>query len=213
MKTPAPLESNQRELGFTLIELMLTLLVVAVLAGLAAPNLYVFAQNSRIKGTTNDVLRSFQAARSEAVKRQKTVVVCLSDNPSASSPLCTTTMITAGGWITYQDDNNDWQKASTEPLIEANTFDPRNLDLIADQSMKVSFAASGFANLAGTTDPLTQTPSDFFVVCDKRGNTTDVDGQSVARAILISPTGRVQVSRSATAIDARLTSIGGTCPW
>ncbi len=59
-----------------------------------------------------------QLARTEAIKRQRTVVVCASANPTAASPTCSYGAFR--GWVVFQDTNNNWQAdgIATEPVIE-----------------------------------------------------------------------------------------------
>jgi type IV fimbrial biogenesis protein FimT len=66
--------------GFTLVELMVTLLVLAVLLGLAVPSFRDAALSSRLTGYANDLVASVQIARSEAIKRNATVTLCASAN-------------------------------------------------------------------------------------------------------------------------------------
>lgn len=64
--------------GFTLVELMVTLLVLAVLLGLAVPSFRDAALSSRLTGYANDLVASVQVARSEAIKRNASVTLCAS---------------------------------------------------------------------------------------------------------------------------------------
>ena len=66
--------------GFTVVELMITVAVVAVLATLAAPSLYDFILTQRLKSINAQLVTDMQFARSEAVSRFE----ARSDNASES---------------------------------------------------------------------------------------------------------------------------------
>ena len=77
---------KHRQSGFTLVELMVTLGVGAILVGLVVPNMRDFMRNNRLSGGVNDMLHSLQVARTEAIKRQNgNVVVCGTASPIRSS--------------------------------------------------------------------------------------------------------------------------------
>lgn len=63
--------------GLTLIELMIGLAVFSVLLTIGIPSFNNIIQNSRLTTQTNELLGSLMAARSEALKRNATVVVGL----------------------------------------------------------------------------------------------------------------------------------------
>jgi type IV fimbrial biogenesis protein FimT len=66
--------------GFTLVELMVTLLVLAILLGLAVPSFRDASLSSRLTGYANDLVAGVQIARSEAIKRNATVTLCASED-------------------------------------------------------------------------------------------------------------------------------------
>lgn len=68
--------------GFTLIELMVTLLVLVILAVLAAPSFTAMIEKSRLRGAADDVVNLLSIARAEAVKRQRNVNVALGGSTS-----------------------------------------------------------------------------------------------------------------------------------
>src|SRR5437879_5907838 len=103
--------------GFTLTELMVTLAVAGVLAGGAVPNLRSFIQNSRLSSASNDLLRSFNLARTEAIKHQTNVAVCASAAPMLAAPQCSYGPF--NGWIVFQDRNSTWQVPNDgQPIFE-----------------------------------------------------------------------------------------------
>lgn len=189
--------------GFTLMELMVTLAVAGVLATIAVPNMRTFIQNNRLSGASNDLLRSYEIARSEAIKRQQTVVVCASTDPTSDTPACSYGNF--NGWIVFQDTNSNWQWDAGEAVIERHGLLDSNLQVRKDNDGIGSYASSGFANPAGA-----KTPTQNVVICDKRG-ISQLAGSSQGRAFLISQTGRVRVSKIYSEVN---TAVGktGSCP-
>ena len=64
-----------RASGFTLIELMVTLTVLAVMLGIGVPSFRNFIAGQKVKTATYDVMASLLLARSEAVKRNTNVAL------------------------------------------------------------------------------------------------------------------------------------------
>lgn len=69
----APGISRRSERGFTLIELVITLLILIVLTSVAAPAMREMNVRATVAGTTNDLVAALNLARSEAVKRGRNV--------------------------------------------------------------------------------------------------------------------------------------------
>jgi prepilin-type N-terminal cleavage/methylation domain-containing protein len=62
---------RQRQMGFTLYELMITVTVVAVILAFGIPNLRDFTLNGRMTSTANDLHAAFMMARTEARQEQR----------------------------------------------------------------------------------------------------------------------------------------------
>jgi len=73
------------ERGFTLIELMITVGIIAVVAGIALPSFQTLIQNNRLTTTGNESLGVLQLARSEAVRNNRRVVVAFDQNPDVAA--------------------------------------------------------------------------------------------------------------------------------
>jgi len=66
------MKTNQ---GFTLVELMLTLAVAAILMTVAVPSFRETIMDNRLSTQSNELVTALNYARSEAVKRHETITV------------------------------------------------------------------------------------------------------------------------------------------
>ena len=66
--------------GFTLIEMMTAIFILAILVALAVPSFREASLSGKLTGFANDVVASTQLARSEAIKRNVTVTLCASSD-------------------------------------------------------------------------------------------------------------------------------------
>jgi len=79
--------------GFTIIELMVVITVLAVLLGVGVPSFQTTIQGNRITTSANDVVAALQFARSEAVRRGVNVTLCSSNDQTTCSGVWT------DGWV------------------------------------------------------------------------------------------------------------------
>lgn len=68
---------RSRGAGFTLVELMVTLAVLAILLGIAVPSFQSVIQNNRLDAARNDVLGALNFAKVEAIRRNTSVRFCI----------------------------------------------------------------------------------------------------------------------------------------
>ena len=177
--------------GFTLLELVVVVAIVAILSTLAAPSLTQLVQSNTISSHVNTFMADLRYARSEAIRRGGSVVMCRSDDPAAASPVCAAA---AGpnsngwvsGWIVFlNSDNldNSFDKSSSELLLRMQSPLPR-IDSITvkngSASSKFSFTATG-----RLFDPSSATSLQFG------GNQFAAD---IQRVLCINPGGRVRIA-------------------
>lgn len=106
-----------RDSGFTLVELLMTIVVLTILLATGVPAFKDFIKNNRVTAAANDLVSAIQHARSEALKRGTNVVVCASKDMAT----CTGKDTWAEGWIVFSDLdlNNTPDVGVSLPLCEA----------------------------------------------------------------------------------------------
>lgn len=102
----SPIERGQ-EKGFTLIEMMIVVIILAVLASLAAPSFRQYILSQRIKNAAFDLNASLTYARSEAIMRNASVTVSKIGKWESgwNVQLGTTTLRTQGAYVGLVIDN------------------------------------------------------------------------------------------------------------
>ena len=73
--------------GFTLIEVMITVVIMLIALAVVIPSFRGVLQSNRISGQANEMMTAVQLARSEALKQGRPITVCASDT-SVTAPEC-----------------------------------------------------------------------------------------------------------------------------
>jgi type IV fimbrial biogenesis protein FimT len=194
--------------GFTLYELMITLLIVGVVLTLGMPNLTTFTQNSRITTTANDLHAAFQVARSEAARSKSNVTICASDNSMTAAADCQGSW--EDGFIVFLDLNGDIARAGLgESILRAHPAIADGVSLAtANNADYFSYASTGLGRgNVGGAPAVSQ-----IIVCDKRGLVETSKDFSAGRLFVATPLGRATVLRDYTMVNNAINLMGQTCP-
>lgn len=160
--------------GVTLLELLISMSVVAILGALAAPSFFGLLHDASRTAAVNDFFHALFLARSEAVRRGRVVSVCRSEDRESCAGAGAPWTV---GWIVFVNEDRDDPpvRDAGEHLIAAYAGWQRGR--ITSNRAAYSYRPYEHAVINGS-----------IVFCDPRGS-------QHARAIIISHTGRARVSR------------------
>jgi type IV fimbrial biogenesis protein FimT len=127
--------------GFTLIEMLMTMAIAAVLLALAVPSFRYVTNSNRIAGEINGLLGDLQFARAEAIKEGQTVTVC----QSTDGATCTGLTSWQGGWIVFSDPTNVGVHDAAEPIYRTQTAFSGTDTFISSGVTVVTFNREGYA--------------------------------------------------------------------
>jgi type IV fimbrial biogenesis protein FimT len=164
--------------GFTLVELLITILVLSILLGLAVPAFRSLMQNDQQWVQTNNLILSLNAARSEAIKNDSAAggTICSSNN---------------GLNCTFTPWNQGWIVQGVDPANPTNP--PKNLQVVGALpagttlnewagNLSITFQSNGALGPLANAEATVQ-----FRMCDARGPT-------FARYLQVTAMGRVVAS-------------------
>jgi prepilin-type N-terminal cleavage/methylation domain-containing protein len=160
-----------RQQGFTIIELMITVALIAIIAGIGIPSFRDMLASNRVVSSINEFHTGLRLARIEAVKRNDTVVFCASaDQASCNGGW-------GDGWIIYHDSNSDGVVDADELIRVGDPVHTGYSLTFSGAATAVSFAPRGLSNQSGT-----------FKLCDAEADA------GLARGIILLSTGSTRRS-------------------
>lgn len=136
--------------GFTLIELMVVIAIVAILSSIGYPSFRELMLNNRMTSDANALQGALQFARSEAATQRRTMTVC----PSTDGATCNS-----------DDWNNDIIIRATNGAIVRVLPALEDLTLLDDGTPSITYEFDGTSNAGGE-----------LRICDERG---DADSRTI----------------------------------
>lgn len=165
-----------RTRGFTLLEVLVTLAVAAILLGVAVPSYRSMVQRNSIAANVNDLIGDLNYARSEAVTRGQPAYVCNSANGST----CLADGDWSQGWIVY---------VANDPAV-ADPAEPNRTILRVYRG-----TGSGFSIEANKNDPVSFS-SGGFALTSNRTFTVEARDSSHATSVTLGSTGRIETAKT-----------------
>lgn len=171
--------TKHQNLGLSLIELLMTLAVLATLIAVAAPAFGKLIQRTEAQTSRSALTTALNTARIFAASKNAHVVVC----PSADRQYCGHTTEWQHGWLVFIDADDDGLRDADEELLSVAEAQPDGVAILSTTGRtRIDYRPDGSATGSNVT----------FTLCDRRGSED-------ASALVINNAGRV---RSAPATDA-----------
>jgi len=120
--------------GFGLVELVITVAIIAILATIALPSFAYTIRSSRVRTEANDFVSALNLARNEAITRSRNVTICAADTRVGVPTSCGAATDWQHGWIVFLD-----QTSSGTP----GAFDAADILRSWNGNEKNSMAAAG----------------------------------------------------------------------
>ena len=154
---------SQQPKGFTIIEVMIAIVILALVMAIGVPSFVDFTRNRAVEDAATRWLADINAARAASISRSSLVTMCpfnTGTNTCSATGSCNCTTGTANfvwdtGWIAFVNADDDWQfsqAAGDVLLLAADGFED-NITLRSSQraGRRFSFAPTGM--LDGTDWP------------------------------------------------------------
>ena len=163
------LPSARNSPGFSLVETLIVLVIIAVVLGFAVPGSHSQIIAKEVDAASGRLFRDLQLARVESIRRGVPVVLC----PSADGASCQFAGQWRQGWIGFEDLNWDQRRDHTETIL---LFGP------SATSVSVEWRSPNWLRFSHDGGAW---PNGHFRICS--------NDLSKARAVIIYRTGRVRV--------------------
>ena len=153
--------------GFTLMEMVIVLAIIAIIASLAIPNAGDYVDNNRLAAAASDLAVAMQTARSESVGRNAPVTICASTQNGTQCRDASERW--EKGWLIFVDDDTDDKIDAGEEVIQFHEAFADNVTIRGTSGIDepVTFFPSGRTSISST-----QT----LILCDHRGFGKDAKG-------------------------------------
>jgi type IV fimbrial biogenesis protein FimT len=166
--------------GFTLVELLVTIAIAAIVVTLAVPGMAAMVRNAQLSGNANQLVTALHLARSEAVKRGQRVVVrrVLADSDWEA------------GWRVFVDSDRDDIFDGGETVLREYGPLSAGYTLRGDERDGVNFDDFIRYEPSGRSNNTTE---GRFALCSNAAG-GDPPQANTARLILVNRLGRVRVA-------------------
>jgi len=140
--------------GFTLIEVLTVLALIAIITALAAPSFSGAFLSNKLASYANSFAASAQLARGEAIKRNAVVRICR----SADGTSCAGSGTFQQGWVVFHDAKNDGAVSTGETIIHVQQALSNDYHFTSD-AYSIAFPGAGVGVTSASLVLCRATPS------------------------------------------------------
>lgn len=171
IKINNPIQTNK---GFTLIEVLISLSLIALLFGVAISDIKGFMHISQTSKARGEISYAIQRTRNEAISRNTPVSLCKSSNSSS----CTTLGNYEQGWLIFTNHDKDAKIDSNEKILYIHQALFKQISIVGNRNFKnrITFLPTGDSTSFGR-----------LVICNKKRIKT-------SEAIFINATGKPRIA-------------------
>ncbi|OED36357.1 hypothetical protein AB833_27425 [Chromatiales bacterium (ex Bugula neritina AB1)] len=198
----------KNQIGYSLIELLTSILILGIMASIAIPSFSSFVRRSAQSAIYNELVGTISLARLEAVKRSAVVALCTSNDQTT----CDATAAWNDGWLVFLDadgdgsldtgnvfdSDGDGTADAPEPVLRRQGVAPASITITSTQfPSRLSIAPRGRLQSQGS-----------FLICSQQNHET-------AMALNLWITGLGRMATDGTDADEIVEDISGTnvsCP-
>ena len=178
--------------GFTLLEMLAALAIVAVLVLVAAPSWSSWQQRRQLQAQSEAMLGSLALARAQALMQQQRVTLC----PSRQGETCdaggAVPAASEGtwqvGWIVFVDGNRNGLREADEPLLQQHAASPKGVRMVSRNTLSQAIAYGVHGGSEGVQG---QFLAGTLQLC--------AEGQQEGWQIVLNPLGRARLAKVALA--------------
>ncbi len=176
---------SRRQSGFTVIELIVAVAIVAIFAGLALPPMGDLIARNQVATEVNRLVSDLQLARNSAVTRGSVVTMCRSGDQVGCLTSSSANQFDAG-WMTYASPDARTPFVATDALLKVGEGASDNMEIrtIGNQAPDfISFLPTGRIDAAA--------PGNIVIAVCKNGQSTE---RVKGRRLTLSVSGRPSIS-------------------
>lgn len=157
------MKARRKQAGVTMIELLIALTIAAILAAMAAPSFNDFITNTRLTSTMSQLTSDLNRARSEAIKRNQRVLVCIRNGTGTD---CGTGANWQNGWLVcYDTDQNN----ACDPTSTSNPN-----PIVVHPAIHTNFTLTGSAAFIRFNPNGTGGPGSLTLVSGTKSRTANI---------------------------------------